>query len=494
MGQMPRALKLICLAGLVLFFSSVLAQTAEHSAESIASALRAEQFDRALDLLQAALQQFPNDGQLWTMQGVAYAGKGQKQEALTSFRRALKIFPDNVPALQGTAQIDYDTSSAEGIPVIEHLLRLRPNDLTSHGMLAVLEFQQGQCLKAVPHFEKAEPLFESQLPALHAYATCLVKLKRFEAAANVLQKTVLLNPNDPRERQVLSSVQLIAHQPQAALATLDPLLSAAPDARILELASAAYEEQHDTENAVDALQRAILLDPHNVQLYVDFAAISATHQSFQVGINVVNDGIDLQPKAAPLYFARGVLYVQLAEYEKAQADFEKAYALDPSQSLSIAAQGLAALQQNDLSQALTGVQEKLTRKPADPILLYLQADILAQQGVEPGSSEFESALRSAKKAVTLRPTLEPAHSVLGKLYLQAGKYSEAAVQCRKALEIDPKDQTALYHLIQALRKTDKKTEIPELLKRLALLRQQATNDEREQYRYKLVEGDTQSKP
>jgi tetratricopeptide (TPR) repeat protein len=188
-----------------------------------------------------------------------------------------------------------------------------------------------------------------------------------------------------------------------------------------------------------------------------------------------------------------VLYVQLAEFEKARADFENAYALDPTQSLSVAAQGLAAVQQNDLSRALTGVQEKLARKPADPILLYLQADILAQQGVEPGSPEFESALRSAKKAVILRPTLEPAHSVLGKLYLQAGKYSEAEIQCRKALEIDPKDQTALYHLIQALRKTEKRTEIPELLKRLALLRQEATNEEREQYRYKLVEGDAESK-
>jgi tetratricopeptide (TPR) repeat protein len=188
-----------------------------------------------------------------------------------------------------------------------------------------------------------------------------------------------------------------------------------------------------------------------------------------------------------------VLYVQLAEYEKAQADFEKAYDLDPSQSLSIAAQGLAAVQQNDLTRALTGVQEKLTRKPDDPILLYLQADILAQQGVEPGSADFERALRSARKAVILRPSLEPAHGVLGKLYLQAGKYSEAAAQCRKALEIDPKDQTALYHLIQALRKTDKRMEIPELLKRLALLRQQATNEEREQYRYKLVEGDGESK-
>ena len=83
--------------------------------------------------------------------------------------------------------------------------------------------------------------------------------------------------------------------------------------------------------------------------------------------------------------------------------------------------------------------------------------------------------------------------MLAKLYLESGQYSEAAVQCRKALEIDPKDQSAVYHLIQALRKSDKNHEIPELLKRLASLRQQAVNDEREQYRYKLVEGDIELK-
>jgi tetratricopeptide (TPR) repeat protein len=222
---------------------------------------------------------------------------------------------------------------------------------------------------------------------------------------------------------------------------------------------------------------------------VNFAALSSTHQSFQVGIDVVNDGINLQPKAAPLYFARGVLYVQTAQYDKAQADFDKAYDLDPSQSLSVAAQGLATAQQNDLPRALTGVEQKLARRPEDPILLYMQADILTQQGAEPDSPEFQTAMRSAKKAVELRPSLGPARGVLAKLYLQNGQYAEAAVQCRKALEIDPKDQSAVYHLIQALRKTDDKSDIPELLKRLAQLRQQATNEEREQYRYKLVEGD-----
>jgi hypothetical protein len=55
------------------------------------------------------------------------------------------------------------------------------------------------------------------------------------------------------------------------------------------------------------------------------------------------------------------------------------------------------------------------------------------------------------------------------------------------LDTDPKDQTALYHLIQALRKTGAKNEIPELLKRLAELRAGSTKQEGEHNRYKLVE-------
>jgi tetratricopeptide (TPR) repeat protein len=477
----------------LLLLSNVVAQSGEDRILQIAATLREEQYDKALGMLRVALQEVPANSQLWTMQGVAYNGVGNIKEALSSFRHALKLSPDNVPALQGAAQIEYDQGDAAGIPLLEHLLRLHPNDLTSHGMLAVLDYQQGNCSSAVAHFERAASLFESRVPALHAYGTCLVKLRQFDRAADVFRKSLALNPEDRRERQVLASVQLMSHQPEQAIATLDPLLSNMPAASSLELASAAYEDAHDTDKAVEVLRQAILLEPHNVSLYVDFAALSATHQSFQVGINVVNDGINLQPKAAPLYFARGVLYVQLAEYDKAQADFDKAYELDPSQSLSIAAQGLAAVQQNDLANALAGVEEKLARRPDDPILLYLRADILAQQGPDPGSTDFQTAMHSATEAVRLRPTLSPARGVLAKLYLQNGQFAEAAEQCRKVLEIDPKDQTAVYHLIQALRKTDRRREIPELLKRLAILRQQATNEEREQYRYKLVEGDTESK-
>jgi predicted Zn-dependent protease len=168
--------------------------------------------------------------------------------------------------------------------------------------------------------------------------------------------------------------------------------------------------------------------------------------------------------------------------------------LDPSQSLSSAAQSLAAAQANDLDRALARVQASLARKPKDAILLYLQADILAQKGAQPGTPEFATAMRSARQAVTLQPTLGAPRGVLATLYLQGGQYKEAIEQCRKALQSDPKDRTAVYHLIQALRKTGNNAEIPDLLKRLALLRQQAAKETSERYQYKLVEDDTPAKP
>ena len=357
------------------------------------------------------------------MQGVAYGGQGHEKDALASFQRALKISPDYLPALHGAIQIEFENASPAAIPLLQRVLSLRPGDETSHAMLAVLEYQRGDCVTAVPHFDKAGALLDSQRDALHAYATCLVKLKQPDRAAQVFQRALALSPDDRRERLLLASVQLMAHQPKDALATLTPLLDGNgnhADAETLELASKAYEDSKDTPQAVSTLRQAILLDPGNANLYLDFANLSFAHDSAQVGVNVVSDGIAMQPKAAPLYFARGVLYIQLAEYEKGQADFEKAYELDPSQSLSTAAQGLAAAQQNDLDRALANIQASLAQKPNDAILLYLQADLLSQKGAEPGTPDFQTAMRSARKAVALQPTLGAARGVLATLYLKTG--------------------------------------------------------------------------
>ena len=481
-----------------VFFAAVLMgsllsfpQIQDVQIEPITAALRAKDFEKALQLSGASLKEFPNNAQLWALQGIAFAGKGDNKNALAAFQRALKISPDYIAALAGAVQILYAEGDPKAIPLLTRLVQLRPGDPTSHAMLAVFEYREGKCEAAVADFEKAGTLLDSQPDGQRAYGACLMELKQTDKAIPVFEKLVTSHPDDPRAHRSLAAVYLAAGQPQDALATLQPLLETSdPDVSTLQMAAAAYEANKDTPNAVKILHEAIVKDPRNIALYVDFANIALTHQSFQTGIDMIDAGLSLQPRAAELYLARGVLYVQLADYEKAQADFEKAEQLDPHQSMSAAAQGMVAEEknQNDPDHALAIVRSKLAKKPGDAFLWYLQAAILSQKAPAPGSAEFEQAVRSGKKAVALQPSLSAAHDVLAKLYLQTGETGQAIKECRLALQDNPKDQTALYHLVLALRKTNDKTEIPDLLKRLAKARQDATQEEAEHNRYKLVVG------
>src|SRR5579864_2732829 len=472
----------------LLFSLSLFAQTNTDSIHAITDALWAGEFARALHLVEPALQRAPT-AQLWTLQALAYSGEGHKKQALGSFRAALKISPDYLPALEGAAQIEYDEGSSAAVQHLQAILRLRPDEATSHAMLAVLDYKLGDCAGAVQHFERSGSVAMSQAAALQEYGACLVRLKEFDKAVGAFHTLMDQTPTEARARYQLAAVQLMAERPKNAIDTLAPLLQVNdPDPGVLQLASSAYESAGDTPNAVRTLRQAIVTDPRNTDLYLDFANLSMDHQSFQVGIDVVNSGLKLQPQAAALYVARGILYVQLARFDDAEADFEKANVLDPAGSLGSVAQGLEAVQSNDPDRALTTVRSKLAKKPDDPYLLYLQADVLTQKGVDQGSPEFAAALRSAKKAVALQPSLSAARDVLAKLYLLSGQNQLAIEQCHKALDTDPKDQTALYHLIQGLRKTGAKNEIPDLLKRLAELRAGSAKQESEHNRYKLVEN------
>jgi len=474
---------------LVTLLCGMFAQTAGDRVGLITSALRNKEFEKVLQLLQPALQESPKNPQLWFFQGLAYAGMGNQKAALASYQRALKIAPDYLPALEGAAQLEYDAGSTSAVPLLQRILRLHPDDQTSHAMLAVLAYKKGDCGTAVEHFAQGGTLVDAQPGALQEYGACLVQLKQTEKAIPIFQQILASHPDDPGARRGLAAVQMAAEQPQDALATLQPLLaSSSPDVSTMQLAAAAYEAKKDTPNAVKILRDAIVKDPRNTALYVDFANIAMTHQSFQTGIDMINAGLSLEPKAADLYLARGVLYVQLADYEKGEADFERAEQLDPRQSLSAAAQGMIAEEkhQNDPDQALATVRSKLAKKPSDPFLWYLQAAILSQKAPAPDSAEFQHAMQSARKAVTLQPSLTAARNVLAKLYLQAGQTALAIKECRRVLHDNPTDQTALYHLVLALRKTSDRSEIPDLLQRLAKARQDAAREEAEHNRYKLV--------
>jgi tetratricopeptide (TPR) repeat protein len=467
------------------------------SISAIQSALRAGDNEQALALIHTQLQAWPKDVKLWSLEGIALSHLGRDREALVAYNKALAISPDYLAALEGAAELEYKAGSTRAVPLLNRILKVRPDEPTVHAMLAALAYKKHDCAAAVEHFKKSRTLLASQPVALQEYGACLMDLQKPEEALPVFQQIFALQPIDSHARYNLAVAQFTAQHSADAISTLQPLLETSePDPDVLDLASAAYEETGDTPRAVNLLRQAIVASPKKVKYYVDFAALSYKHESFQVGVEMIDAGLTQLPKAAPLYIARGILFIQMGQFEKGQTDFDTANRLDPGQASAAVAEGLAQLQASNLDQALKTVETELKVHPNDAFLHYLKAEIISQGGPAVGSPEFNDAVKAASRAVQLQPDLPLARNVLGNLYLQAGQNEKAIEQCRLVLRENPSDQIAVYHLLLALRKiNDPKGEVPDLVKRLAELRLQSQRQEATANRYKLyIQGEQPPDP
>jgi tetratricopeptide (TPR) repeat protein len=94
---------------------------------------------------------------------------------------------------------------------------------------------------------------------------------------------------------------------------------------------------------------------------------------------------------------------------------------------------------------------------------------------------------AGKASVSAIQDPERTHDLLAGLYLKSNQVQLAKLHAREALRLQPTDQVALYHLIQALRQSGDKRELPELVKRLSELRKDSREEEARQHRYKIFE-------
>jgi cytochrome c-type biogenesis protein CcmH/NrfG len=152
------------------------AQTGSQAVDEITAAPRSKEYGKAVQLLRAPLQHSPQDPKLWTLQGMALTGEQRKPEALASFRHALAVSPEYLPALEGAAQLEYETGGREAPALLQRVLKQLPRDPTTHAMLAVLAYKHNNCTAEVSEFEQSSALLESQPVAIAQYDDCLVRL------------------------------------------------------------------------------------------------------------------------------------------------------------------------------------------------------------------------------------------------------------------------------------------------------------------------------
>ncbi len=418
----------------------------------LAAALSNGDLQHAVSLADNILKQHPNDPQIWTLRAVALERLKQPSESLSSFRHALDVSPNYLPALEGAAQLAYSQHDPSASKFLHRILANDSKNAVAHAMLGVLAAESHDCPAALNEFAEAGPFLAAHPDTLVPLGNCQLIENRPAQAVDTFRRIVAARPNDASARYKLALSLRGAGKMSDAITELKTL---PPDSKVLDLLADCYVHQQNPDLAMAALRQAIQISPKDEQNYVDLGQLYIERKQPGYALELENQGLRYLPQSARLYTLRGAAYTWLNESEHAARDFEKADQLEPEQLYGSVGLSMLLRQNQNLPQAIEILRAKLAERPSDPTLNYLLADTLVRTGAEPGQPAFREAVSLMEKSVALDSQFQKAHVSLGKLYLREAQPEQAIEQFQTALQIDPHDRSALTQLLLLFRRTGK---------------------------------------
>ncbi len=246
-------------------------------------------------------------------------------------------------------------------------------------------------------------------------------------------------------------------------------------AEVENLLAQAYIGNHQQREALDAVNKAATISPHNEKLYL-FVSDGCFEQGYyDLGIQITNLGLQNLPKSSRLLYQRGLFRMRLEEIEPANQDFELARHISPDSDIGYIAAVQEALSSGNIAGAIRTAREGIGKGHHHFMLLTMLGEALLRSGATPASlAEFSEAQGSLERAVSERPGYSSAQIALGKLYLLQRRVEEAIAHLDLGRQLDPYNPAAYTNLAEAYRINGNREKARQMLTVLAELnRQQA---------------------
>lgn len=502
----------LLIAGCLVAAPTLTAQAGDYvEAESL---VRSHQWDEGLTRVLRLLKSQPRNPKALNLAGLALTGKGDIQQANEYFRKCLLVNPGFMPALKNLSINEFNQkqyATAE-----KHLLSAQkalPDDPVIHLYLGEIFYRQHKYRGAVNAFSRAHDLVLQNPNAAAHLAMSALRVGRQQDALVILDQ---LQPEkiEPQTQFELGLALEQINMPDRCIPYLESVHQRFPDSydigfdlalaylavkdyphaiqeitaliksghetsELNNVLAEAYEDNNDTQQAVDALRRAIALAPEDEDNYLDFATLCMNQRSFNAGLSVIEVGLKYHPKSARLIFMRGVLYAMQDEFDLAEKDFELSAQVEPEGNLGYIGLGVTYLEAGHDEQAIHVLRQRLREKPDDAGLLYLLGEGLLRTGAPPGSDTYKEAQAALEKSIRINPNLCLPHVSLGTIYLDEDRPNDAVKQLEQAHAIDPTERSAYSHLAVAYRRVgqmEKSKEVLNELKRLIEQERQNTRD------------------
>ena len=137
----------------------------------------------------------------WYKLGLSYYEKGQYEEAINSFKKAVELKPNNDMNWYRLGRSYYDNGQyKEAINSFKKAVELKPNDAYNWLWLGLSYFFNEQYKEAINSLKKAVELNPNDANNWYWLGRSYNKNGEYEEAVNSLKKAVELNPNNENKK------------------------------------------------------------------------------------------------------------------------------------------------------------------------------------------------------------------------------------------------------------------------------------------------------
>ncbi len=163
--------------------------------ESAIQALKNNNFQLAVELLQRVVQKDPKNKTAWNNLGRAYLGLNQNDQAIAALKKQIEINPYDQYAYNNLgmayeAELKYD----EAIAQFQKQIEINPLDPFAHGSLGELLVKQKKFVEAIPELEKAVGLQPQNPLLLISLGQCYIATNQTDKGMAAFDKAISLAP------------------------------------------------------------------------------------------------------------------------------------------------------------------------------------------------------------------------------------------------------------------------------------------------------------
>jgi tetratricopeptide (TPR) repeat protein len=245
---------------------------------------------------------------------------------------------------------------------------------------------------------------------------------------------------------------------------------------LYNLVARAHLRAGRVEESYEALRTATHIAPGVEENYVDLATICLDHENFDLGLEIVDIGLQNRPDSALLHLQRGAMMAIRADHARAEMEFDAARRLAPDLAAPYAGLAMIWMQTGRTGQAVDVLRAESLRR-RDHVVPYMFAVALLRSGIDPAGPESREAVDALRTSIAANGRFAPSRSELGRLLLKRDDVDGAVRELEQATALDPENTVAIYNLAQAYRKKGDRARAADLLSRLSKLNAQERGDD-----------------